>query len=70
MGNKPLYKIKKEMDEIYAKEDFGDADGERVGVLQVDFEEMDGWNAESNAAYSPIKITVLMQVFTTHTLKI
>lgn len=50
MGNKPLYKIKKEMDEIYAKEDFGDADGERVGVLQVDFEEMDGWNAESNAA--------------------
>lgn len=50
MGNKPLYKIKKEMDEIYAKEDFSDADGERVGVLQVDFEEMDGWNAESNAA--------------------
>lgn len=50
MGNEPLYKIKKEMDEIYAKEDFSDADGERVGVLQVDFEEMDGWNAESNAA--------------------
>jgi ATPase subunit of ABC transporter with duplicated ATPase domains len=50
MGNKPLYKIKKEMDEIYAKEDFSDADGERVGVLQVEFEEMDGWNAESNAA--------------------
>ncbi len=50
MGNKPLYKIKKEMDEIYAKEDFNDADGERVGVLQVEFEEMDGWNADSNAA--------------------
>jgi len=50
MGNEPLFKIKKEMDEIYAKEDFGDADGERVGVLQVEFEEMDGWNAESNAA--------------------
>ncbi|MFO8145872.1 MAG: ABC-F family ATP-binding cassette domain-containing protein [Bacteroidota bacterium] len=50
MGNKPLYKIKKEMDEIYAKEDFNDADGERVGVLQVTFEEMDGWNADSNAA--------------------
>ena len=50
MGNKPLYKIKKEMDEIYAKEDFSDADGERVGVLQVEFEEMDGWNADSNAA--------------------
>ncbi len=50
MGNKPLYKIKKEMDEIYGKEDFNDADGERVGVLQVEFEEMDGWNADSNAA--------------------
>jgi ATPase subunit of ABC transporter with duplicated ATPase domains len=50
IGNEPLYKIKKEMDEIYAKEDFNDADGERVGVLQVEFEEMDGWNAESNAA--------------------
>lgn len=50
MGNEPLYKIKREMDEIYAKEDFSDADGERVGVLQVEFEEMDGWNAESNAA--------------------
>ena len=50
MGNAPLYKIKKEMDKIYAKEDFNDADGERVGVLQVEFEEMDGWNAESNAA--------------------
>jgi ATPase subunit of ABC transporter with duplicated ATPase domains len=50
MGNEPLFKIKKEMDDIYAKEDFSDADGERVGVLQVEFEEMDGWNAESNAA--------------------
>lgn len=50
MGNKPLYKIKKEMDEIYAKEDFSDADGERVGVLQVEFEEMNGWNADSEAA--------------------
>ncbi|WP_189604448.1 ABC-F family ATP-binding cassette domain-containing protein [Salinimicrobium marinum] len=50
MGNKPLYEIKKEMDEIYAKEDFNDADGERVGVLQVEFEEMNGWNADSEAA--------------------
>ena len=50
MGNKPLYKIKKEMDAIYAKEDFSDADGERVGVLQVEFEEMNGWNADSEAA--------------------
>ncbi len=50
MGNKPLYDIKKEMDEIYAKEDFSDADGERVGILQVEFEEMNGWNADSEAA--------------------
>lgn len=50
MGNKPLYKIKNEMDAIYAKEDFSDADGERVGVLQVEFEEMNGWNADSEAA--------------------
>ncbi|WP_459209799.1 ABC-F family ATP-binding cassette domain-containing protein [Aquimarina rhabdastrellae] len=50
MGNKPLYRIKKEMDEIYAKPDFNDADGERVGVLQVEFEEMNGWSADSDAA--------------------
>ncbi|NQY07481.1 MAG: ABC-F family ATP-binding cassette domain-containing protein, partial [Flavobacteriaceae bacterium] len=50
MGNKPLFAIKKEMDEIYAKEDFSDADGERVGELQVQFEEMSGWNADSDAA--------------------
>lgn len=50
MGNKPLYTIKKEMDDIYAKEDFSDADGEKVGELQVKYEEMNGWNAESDAA--------------------
>ena len=50
MGNKPLYKVKTEMDQIYAKPDFSDADGERVGELQVVFEEMNGWNADSDAA--------------------
>ncbi|WP_420573216.1 ABC-F family ATP-binding cassette domain-containing protein [Kordia sp.] len=50
MGNKPLFAIKKEMDEIYAKVDFSDKDGERVGELQVEFEEMNGWNADSDAA--------------------
>lgn len=50
MGNKPLFAIKKEMDDIYAKEDFSDKDGERVGELQVEFEEMNGWNADSDAA--------------------
>jgi ATPase subunit of ABC transporter with duplicated ATPase domains len=38
------------MDNLYAKEEFSDADGERVGVLQVSFEEMNGWNADSEAA--------------------
>ena len=49
-GNKILFDIKAEMESLYAKPDFSDADGERVGVLQVQFEEMDGWNAESEAA--------------------
>ncbi len=50
MGNKPLYAIKKEMDALYAKPDFSDKDSERVGELQVQFEEMNGWNADSDAA--------------------
>lgn len=49
-GNQKLYAIKAEMDSLYAKEDFSDADGERVGTLQVAYEEMDGWNADSEAA--------------------
>ena len=38
------------MDLLYAKEDFSEQDGERVGLLQVKFEEMNGWNADSEAA--------------------
>ena len=49
-GNKDLFSIKNEMDSIYAKENFSDADGERVGVLQLEFEEMNGWNADNEAA--------------------
>ena len=49
-GNKPLFLIKQAIEELYAKPDFSDADGERVGELQIEFEEMDGWNAESSAA--------------------
>ena len=48
MGNKPLAKIKKEMDALYA--DYNDANADRIGELQVQFEEMDGWNADSSAA--------------------
>ena len=50
MGNKPLYAIKKEMDDLYSNPDFSDADSERVGELQIKFEEMDGWNSDSDAA--------------------
>ncbi|WP_374951183.1 ABC-F family ATP-binding cassette domain-containing protein [Mucilaginibacter sp.] len=50
MGYKEMYAIMKEKDAIYLKEDFSDADGERAGELENLFAEMDGWNAESNAA--------------------
>ena len=47
-GNKPLYKIKTEMDALYA--DYSDENADRIGELQVKFEEMNGWNADSDAA--------------------
>jgi ATPase subunit of ABC transporter with duplicated ATPase domains len=48
-GNKKLYKIKEEMDALYAKPDFSDEDGLKAGELGVVYEEMNGWNAESDA---------------------
>ena len=50
MGNKDLFSIKSEMEDIYENENFSDTDSERVGELQIKYEEMDGWSAESNAA--------------------
>lgn len=50
MGNARLYEIMKEKDEIYAKEDFNDEDGIRAGELEMEFAEMDGWDADTNAA--------------------
>jgi ATPase subunit of ABC transporter with duplicated ATPase domains len=50
MGNKKLYSIMKEKDAIYAKADFTDADGLRASELEAEFAEMNGWNAESEAA--------------------
>lgn len=47
-GNKELFEIKTEIDKLY--EDYTDANAERIGELQVAFEEMNGWNAESDAA--------------------
>ena len=49
MGNKRLYDIMKEKEEIYSKPDFNDEDGLRVGELEAEFAEMDGWQAESDA---------------------
>ncbi|MCH5255963.1 MAG: ATP-binding cassette domain-containing protein [Lachnospiraceae bacterium] len=50
MGNQRLYEVMKEKDAIYAKEDFSDEDGIRASELEAEFAEMDGWDAESNAA--------------------
>ena len=50
MGNQRLYDIMKEKDALYAKEDFSDEDGIRASELETEFAEMDGWNAESDAA--------------------
>ena len=48
MGNKVLHKVKTEMDALYM--DYSDENADRIGELQVQFEEMNGWNAESDAA--------------------
>ncbi|MBE5853073.1 MAG: ATP-binding cassette domain-containing protein [Lachnospiraceae bacterium] len=50
MGNARLYEIMKEKDAIYAKEDFSDEDGIRASELEAEFAEMDGWDADTNAA--------------------
>ena len=50
MGNKRLYEVMKEKDAIYMKEDFTDEDGIRASELEAEFAEMDGWNAEADAA--------------------
>ena len=50
MGNARLYEIMKEKEAIYMKEDFTDEDGIRASELEGEFAEMDGWEAESNAA--------------------
>ncbi len=49
-GNKRLFEIMEEKDAIYAKADFTDADGERAAELETEFAEMNGWEAESDAA--------------------
>ena len=48
MGNKPLYELKSKLDALYA--DYSDENADKIGELQVQFEEMNGWNADSDAA--------------------
>ena len=50
MGHETLWSIMQEKDTIYAKPDFSEADGMRTAELESEFAEMDGWNAESDAA--------------------
>ena len=50
MGHTKLWKIIKEKEEVYARPDFSEADGIRASELEAQFAEMDGWNAESDAA--------------------
>ena len=50
LGNSELYRIMKEKDEIYAKPDFSEADGMKAAKLEERFAELDGWNAEADAA--------------------
>ena len=49
-GNQELYKIMKEKDAIYSKPDFSEEDGMKAAKLEERFAELDGWNAESDAA--------------------
>ena len=50
MGNEKLWEVKQEMEAVYAKEDFSEEDGIRAADLSAEFEDMDGWNAEAEAA--------------------
>lgn len=50
MGHKELWEVKTEKDAIYAKPDFSEADGNKASDLEAKFADMDGWNAESDAA--------------------
>ncbi|SHM74051.1 ATPase components of ABC transporters with duplicated ATPase domains [Cyclobacterium lianum] len=50
MGHRKLFEIMTEKDAIYLKEDFTEEDGNRAAALEAEFAEMDGWNAESDAA--------------------
>ena len=64
MGHKRLYDIITEKDEIYAKPDFSDADGFRASELEEEFNEQDGWTAESNAAKLLCELDIPLELHT------
>ncbi|WP_437395227.1 ABC-F family ATP-binding cassette domain-containing protein [Flagellimonas lutimaris] len=64
MGNKPLFEIKKEIDALYA--DYTDENAEKIGELQVKFEEMNGWNADSDAAAMLSNLGITEDLHYTH----
>lgn len=61
-GNKRLFALKQEIEALYNKPDFDDNDSERVGILQLEFEDLDGWNAESDAATLLSHLNVLESI--------
>ncbi|WEV55089.1 ATP-binding cassette domain-containing protein [Leuconostocaceae bacterium ESL0723] len=57
-GHERLHQVKSEMDAIYAKPDFNDEDGVKAAELSAEFEELDGWNAEAEAAQMLTKLGI------------
>ncbi|MFM2016696.1 MAG: hypothetical protein RL007_352 [Bacteroidota bacterium] len=64
MGNEKLYKVMQEKDTLYAKADFSDADGLRASELESEFAEMNGWNADSDAADMLSKLGIKEELHT------
>jgi len=64
MGNEKLYKVMQEKDALYAKADFSDADGLRASELESEFAEMNGWNADSDAADMLSKLGIKEELHT------
>ena len=58
MGNPRLIEVMEEKDALYMKEDFTEEDGIKAGELEAEFADMDGWNAESDAAFMLNKLGV------------
>jgi ATPase subunit of ABC transporter with duplicated ATPase domains len=63
MGNRKLWEVKEELDAIYAKPDFSEEDGIRAGELGAEFEDMNGWNADSDAAELLSNLGVVSEEF-------